>query len=96
VVGIEQAAERGGLMAVDLAPKKAAGAAMGLIGIASYIGAALQEIISGYLIGSSKTSINGIVNYNFEVSRYFWFSASVLSVLIALFVWKAKRKPPTK
>jgi OPA family sugar phosphate sensor protein UhpC-like MFS transporter len=83
----------GGLMAVDLAPKKAAGAAMGLIGIASYIGAALQEIISGYLIGSSKTSINGIVNYNFEVSRYFWFSASVLSVLIALFVWKAKRKP---
>lgn len=86
----------GGLMAVDLAPKKAAGAAMGLIGIASYIGAALQEIISGYLIGSSKTSIDGIVHYNFEVSRYFWFSASVLSVLIALFVWKAKRKPPTK
>jgi MFS transporter, OPA family, sugar phosphate sensor protein UhpC len=86
----------GGLMAVDLAPKKAAGAAMGLIGIASYIGAALQEIMSGYLIGSSKTKINGVVDYDFEVSKYFWFSASVFSVMIALFVWKAKGKNDAK
>ena len=37
----------GGLMAVDIASKKASGAALGLIGIASYIGAGFQDIASG-------------------------------------------------
>ena len=40
----------GGLFAVDIAPKRAAGAAMGVIGIFSYIGAAIQEQVSGILI----------------------------------------------
>ena len=40
----------GGLFAVDIAPKRAAGAAMGVIGIFSYIGAAMQEQVSGILI----------------------------------------------
>jgi OPA family sugar phosphate sensor protein UhpC-like MFS transporter len=35
----------GGLMAVDIAPKKASGAALGVIGIASYIGAAAMSFI---------------------------------------------------
>jgi OPA family sugar phosphate sensor protein UhpC-like MFS transporter len=81
----------GGLMAVDLAPKKAAGAAMGLIGIASYIGAGVQELISGYLIGSSKQTINGVVSYDFSVSKYFWIAAALISVFLALFVWRAKK-----
>src|SRR3546814_1427325 len=33
----------GGLFAVDIAPKRVAGAAMGVIGIFSYIGAGIQE-----------------------------------------------------
>ena len=37
----------GGLFAVDIAPKKVAGAAMGFIGVFSYLGAAMQENISG-------------------------------------------------
>ena len=40
----------GGLFAVDIAPKRAAGAAMGVVGIFSYIGAAVQEQVSGILI----------------------------------------------
>ena len=42
----------GGLFAVDIAPKKVAGAAMGLVGVFSYLGAAVQENISGSLIES--------------------------------------------
>ncbi len=82
----------GGLMAVDLAPKKAAGAAMGLIGIASYIGAGVQELISGHLIEANKQIVNGVPMYDFSVSRYFWLSASILSTLIALTVWKRRSK----
>ena len=44
----------GGLFAVDIAPK-AAGAAMGFIGVFSYVGAAIQERISGVLIGNGTT-----------------------------------------
>lgn len=81
----------GGLMAVDLAPKKAAGAAMGLIGIASYIGAGVQELISGFLISDSKTVVNSVTIYDFSVAKYFWLVAAILSVITACFVWNAKR-----
>ena len=37
----------GGLMAVDIAPRNASGAALGVVGIASYIGAGLQDVMSG-------------------------------------------------
>ena len=40
----------GGLMAVDIAPRNASGAALGVVGIASYIGAGLQDVMSGVLI----------------------------------------------
>ena len=80
----------GGLMAVDLAPKKAAGAAMGLIGIASYIGAGIQELISGFLIGDTKIIVDNVITYDFSVARYFWLSAAMVSVLIALPLWKAQ------
>lgn len=82
----------GGLMAVDIAPKKATGAAMGLIGIASYIGAGLQELISGFLISDRKIVVNGLATYDFSIARYFWCAATVHSVIFALFVWKAKTK----
>jgi len=80
----------GGLMAVDIAPKQATGAAMGLIGIASYAGAGIQELISGFLISDKKVIINNIATYDFSIARYFWFGAALLSVVIALMVWNAK------
>ncbi len=80
----------GGLMAVDLAPKNATGAAMGLIGIASYIGAGIQELISGSLNKNSKSVVNNVISYDFSVARYLWLGAAILSVLLVLPVWRAK------
>ncbi|WP_242156279.1 MFS transporter [Aestuariivivens sediminis] len=82
----------GGLMAVDLAPKKAAGAAMGLIGIASYAGAGIQEIISGIYIEDSALMTDGVISYDFSQIRIFWLGAAILSVILALLVWNAKAK----
>lgn len=80
----------GGLMAVDIAPRNASGAALGVVGIASYIGAGLQDVMSGVLIESNKTVVNGVDVYNFTYINWFWIGAAVLSVLLALFVWNAK------
>lgn len=81
----------GGLMAVDLVPRNASGAALGIVGIASYIGAGLQDIASGWLIESNKVVIGSEVKYNFIPAATFWIAASVISFVLALFVWKAKR-----
>lgn len=80
----------GGLMAIDIVPRDASGAALGIVGMASYIGAGLQDIISGYLIDSNKGVINSVVVYNFCPVSVFWVSASVLSSLLVLFLWKKK------
>ena len=46
-----------GLMAVDIVPRKATGAALGIVGVSSYVAAAIQDIVSGYLIqGGSEFS----------------------------------------
>ena len=79
-------------MAVDIASKKASGAALGLIGNASYLGAGIQDAISGYLIGDNHTTINGVDAYDFSTVKMFWLGAAVLSLICALFVWNAKVK----
>lgn len=81
----------GGLMATDIAPKTASGAALGIVGIASYIGAGLQDIMNGVLIESHKTLVNGVDVYNFTYVNYFWIGAAIMSVFLTLCVWKAKR-----
>ncbi|MFV0391498.1 MAG: MFS transporter [Paludibacteraceae bacterium] len=81
----------GGLMAVDLVPRNASGAALGIVGIASYIGAGLQDIASGWLIDSNKVMVGADVQYNFMPAATFWIAASVISFILALFVWKPKR-----
>lgn len=82
----------GGLMAVDIAPKKASGAALGVIGIASYIGAGVQDILSGSLIGDSKTMTDGIAAYDFSSIRYFWIGAAALSFILCASLWKVKSR----
>lgn len=82
----------GGLMAVDIASKKASGAALGLVGIASYIGAGIQDAISGYLIGDNHIMVNGIDTYDFSTVKLFWLGAAILSLILALLVWNAKNK----
>lgn len=82
----------GGLMAVDIVSKKASGAALGVVGIASYIGAALQDLISGFTIQSGKSVAEGVASYDFSVVSWFWIGAAVLSVICTLTVWKTKVK----
>lgn len=82
----------GGLMAVDIAPRNASGAALGIVGIASYIGAGLQDIMSGLLIEGNKSLIDGVEVYDFTYINWFWIGAAVLSTLLALLVWNAGKK----
>lgn len=80
----------GGLFAVDIAPKRAAGAAMGVIGIFSYIGAAVQEQVSGILIDQNMTVIGDERTYDFGPAIWFWIASSVVSMLLAASLWRAK------
>ena len=81
-----------GLMAVDIAPRNASGAALGIVGIASYIGAGLQDVMSGVLIEGNKRFVNGVEVYDFTYINWFWIGAALLSVLLALLVWNASSK----
>lgn len=82
----------GGLMAVDIAPKAAAGAALGVVGIASYIGAGLQDVMNGILIEGHKTVVNGVEVYDFSAVNIFWIGSALLSVVLTALVWNAKRQ----
>ncbi|MFH1829308.1 MAG: MFS transporter [Pseudomonadota bacterium] len=82
----------GGLMAVDICSKRAAGAAMGVIGLFSYMAAAAQDLISGSLIESHKTVVEGVTTYNFKPAITFWIAASILSIIFAATVWNVKHR----
>jgi OPA family sugar phosphate sensor protein UhpC-like MFS transporter len=80
----------GGLMAVDICSKDASGAALGAIGVASYIGAGIQDIISGRLINDTAVVVNDKTVYDFDAAGNLWIAAAVVSLVLALFVWNAK------
>lgn len=80
----------GGLFAVDIAPKRVAGAAMGVIGIFSYIGAGIQEYVSGKLIQEGMTLVGDVRSYDFGPVIWFWVGASVLSMLLAASLWNTR------
>ena len=77
-----------GLMAVDIVPRKATGAALGVVGISSYIAAGLQDITSGYLIQGYITTVDGVDTYNFGPVSWFWIVASVISFVLPVLNWK--------
>jgi hypothetical protein len=56
------------------------------------IGAGLQDVLSGHLIGGSKTMADGLVTYDFSAVRYFWIGAAAVSFLLCATLWKAKNK----
>jgi OPA family sugar phosphate sensor protein UhpC-like MFS transporter len=82
----------GGLMAVDICSKKAAGAAMGFIGLFSYLGAALQDWISGQLIAAGKHVVGGEVVYDFHTLLWFWIGSAALAVALACTTWKVRAR----
>lgn len=82
----------GGLMAIDIVPREATGAALGIVGMASYVGAGLQDIVSGRLIDAGKTVADGTTHYDFSMAILFWIAASALSFILALFVAKKRQQ----
>ena len=83
----------GGLMAVDIVPRRATGAALGIVGVASYIAAGLQDVISGWLIESNTTMLaDGSREYDFTLATMFWIAASVVSFLLPLLNWRYGKK----
>lgn len=81
----------GGLMAVDIAPKEATGAALGVIGVSSYLAAGLQDIVSGALIEANKTVADGVTVYDFHSIRIFWTAAALVSLLLLSVILLRKR-----
>lgn len=82
----------GGLLAIDSVPADSAGAALGIVGIASYIGAGLQDLMSGLLIERFKSTIGGAAHYNFAPVSIMWVGAALLSVLVTTGIWFASRR----
>lgn len=83
----------GGLMAVDIAPAEAAGATAGVVGLASYAAAGLQDIVSGYLIEGRKVMVDGVAHYDFSAIRFFWIAAALASLLLLVYIFiRAKRQ----
>jgi len=81
----------GGLFAVDVAPKRVAGATMGIIGIFSYVGAALQEQFSGVLIEAGMTlGPDGQRLYDFGPVIWFWLGSALVSMLLAATLWRVR------
>lgn len=83
----------GGLLAIDSVPKEAAGAALGMVGIASYLGAGMQDAVSGYLIENFKVGTGTAARYDFLPANLFWVGASTVSVLITAVIWQSARRP---
>ena len=77
-----------GLMAVDIVPRKATGAALGVVGISSYVAAGIQDITSGYLIQGFMTTSQGVDVYDFAPVSWFWIVASVAAFILPVVNWK--------
>lgn len=88
----------GGLMAVDLVPRNAAGAAMGVVAFLSYGGAAAQSRVSAMFIETAKEGgklastfkTTTLFGFTVDTIAIFWIGMAVLSVLCALSVWRVK------
>ncbi len=81
----------GGLMAIDIVPRKATGAALGVVGMASYVAAGIQDVASGWLIDSNITTLaDGTKEYDFTAVGIFWLAASIISFILPLLAKKRK------
>ncbi|MDD6053070.1 MAG: MFS transporter [Bacteroidales bacterium] len=78
----------GGLMALDIVPRKATGAALGVVGISSYIAAGIQGVVSGLLIGGSKSGDS----YDFAPVAIFWTASCLVSFLLPVLNWNRMKK----
>ncbi len=82
----------GGLIAIDICSKRASGAAMGMVGMFSYLGAAVQDWISGRLIQAGAATVDGRLTHDFNNAFLFWLGSAAAAVLLACMLWNVKAK----
>ncbi len=83
----------GGLMAVDLVPRQATGAALGIVGMASYAAAGLQNVVTGFLLdGNIITNAAGAQVHDYTYVSWFWLGAAIISFLLPVLNWKRKQQ----
>ena len=82
----------GGMMALDLVDKSAVGTATAIVGLASYLGAAIQDLASGHFIQAGRTMVDGRWHYDFATAGWLWIGAAVLSCVMAQMVWVLPRR----
>lgn len=87
----------GGLMAIDLVPRKASGAALGIVGVASYAAAGVQNVITGLLLDNhTYEAINAagetVTKHDFTYVSWFWLGAAVISFLLPMLNWRRKQQ----
>jgi OPA family sugar phosphate sensor protein UhpC-like MFS transporter len=85
---------KSGLMAVDLVSRRAAGAAIGLVGLFSYVAAAIQDTVTGRLLEHSKVVVGKATQYSYHGVFAFWITSLCISTLlvVALGVYTVLRK----
>ena len=72
------------------APSSVAGAAMGFIGVFSYVGAGVQENFSARLIESGVSLVDGERVHDFDNAIVFWIACSMVSMLLAACLWQTR------
>ena len=82
----------GGLIAIDICSKRASGAPMGLVGMFSYLGAAVQDWVSGGLIEAGKMTVDGRTTHDFRHAFFFWLASAVVAVVLSTTLWNVKPK----
>lgn len=73
-----------GLMAIDIVPRKATGAALGVVGVSSYVAAAIQDVASGYLIQENSNDFTSV--------SIFWVAAALIATLLPVLNWEKMKK----
>ena len=83
-----------GVMAMDIVPRKATGAALGIVGISSYVAAGIQDIVSGYLIQGYTTDAADMSEavYDFTPVSLFWLFAMLVAFVLPVVSWKRMKK----
>lgn len=87
----------GGLMAIDLVPRKATGAALGIVGMASYAAAGLQNVVTGFLLdGHIIETVNAageiVKIHDFSYVSWFWLGAAIISFMLPVFNWRRRQQ----
>lgn len=83
-----------GVMAMDIVPRKATGAALGIVGISSYVAAGIQDIVSGYLIQgyTEEAADMSEAVYNFTPVSIFWLFAMLIAFVLPVVTWKKMKQ----